>query len=226
MKQKLILLHGALGSIEQLKALKGKLAESFDVHSLNFEGHGGLESTNPFSMDLFAQNVTNYLKANAIESASFFGYSMGGYVALNMALKMPEKVNKIYTLGTKFKWDQASAEVEVKRLNPEKVEEKVPRFAEYLNELHSPQDWKEVMRKTAKMMLGMADGARLFDADFEQIKQPVIIGLGSLDQMVSYEESAHVVQLLSNAKLVKLEGVEHPIDKIARDSLVNYIMTN
>ncbi|MEM7087431.1 MAG: alpha/beta hydrolase [Bacteroidota bacterium] len=226
MKEKLLLLHGALGSKKQFDRLKQKLEASFDVHAMNFEGHGGSASSNEFSIELFTQNVMDYLEANAMETITIFGYSMGGYVGLNAALKIPKKINKIITLGTKFQWDIESAEKETKMLNPIKIEEKVPAFAEKLKQEHHPEDWKVVMNKTAEMMIEMAKGAKIKDSDFKNINQTVIIGIGSLDHMVSYEESAYVSELLPNSKLVELEGVKHPIDTVGTNELLDYITSN
>ena len=44
MKEHIILLHGALGSENQFSQLKESLADKFEVHSMNFEGHGGKTS--------------------------------------------------------------------------------------------------------------------------------------------------------------------------------------
>jgi len=226
MKDTILLLHGALGSKTQLTNLAAKLQETHDVHCFNFEGHGGEESQNPFSIQLFTENVIDYLRINGISSTTIFGYSMGGYVALNLAKKQPSLVNKIITLGTKFDWSVESAEKEVRMLNPSKIEEKIPQFAEYLNQLHQPQDWRAVMTKTSDMMLAMANGAKLFDTDFKNIHTPVVIGLGSEDNMVSYDESAYVVGLIPNATFVTLPGVKHPIDQVELSTLVAYVMGN
>lgn len=226
MKEILILLHGALGSKNQFRSLIVRLEEYFDVHAFNFEGHGGNESANEFSIQLFTENLIDYTQANSIDKANIFGYSMGGYVALNAALKIPKKIKKVLTLGTKFKWDIESTEKEVKMLNPIKIEEKIPHFAEKLRQEHIPQDWIKIMNKTANMMTNMAKGAKLVDSDFKKINQDVIIGIGSLDNMVSYEESKYISGILPNSKLVKLDGVKHPIDKIETNQLVNYIRSN
>ena len=226
MKETLILLHGALGSKNQFSALRTELETYFDVHSFNFEGHGGDESANAFSIQLFTENLIDYVQANSIKKANIFGYSMGGYVALNAALKIPEKIEKVLTLGTKFKWDMVSAEKEVKMLNPIKIEEKIPQYAEKLRQEHTPQDWKQVMNKTADMMTNMAKGARLTDDDLKKINHHVTIGIGSLDNMVSYEESEHASSLLPNSKLIKLDDVKHPIDQIETNQLVDYIRFN
>ena len=226
MQEKLLLLHGAMGSKNQFNSLKEKLEISFDVSVMNFEGHGGTESSYPFSIDLFTQNVIDYLQENSISEVNIFGYSMGGYVALNAALRLPEKIRKVITLGTKLKWDTESTEREIKMLNPIKIEEKVPHFAEKLKKEHHPQDWKQIMKKTAKMMVDMSKGAKLVDDDFKKISQYVVIGVGSLDNMVSLEESKHISTLITNSKLINLEKVQHPIDKIEVDVLVDYIRSN
>ena len=226
MKEKLLLLHGALGSKNQFSEIKEQLKDYFEVYVLNFEGHGGSKTQKEFSIELFTENVISFLESASFNKINIFGYSMGGYVAINTALKAPQKIKKIITLGTKFKWNIESAEREAKMLNPIKIEEKVPHFAEKLKQEHQPQDWKIIMEKTAKMMLNMGNGAKLADADFKKINQTVIIGIGSLDNMVSYEESEYVSKLLPNSKLIKLNDVKHSIEKIAIDKLVDYIMKN
>ncbi|MEM7187240.1 MAG: alpha/beta fold hydrolase, partial [Bacteroidota bacterium] len=75
MKQKILLLHGALGSRKQFTALAQELESTYEVHTLNFEGHGGSVSSSEFSMAVFSKNVIDYLDAKNIQSAAVFGYS-------------------------------------------------------------------------------------------------------------------------------------------------------
>ena len=226
MKEPLVLLHGALGCEDQLFDLKSRMESKFDVYSLNLEGHGGTASNNPFSIDLFTDNVLAYCALKGLESVTIFGYSMGGYVALNLAVKHPKLVKKVYTLGTKFNWNTESAQKEVKMLNPTLIEEKIPHFAKHLNRLHQPEDWKQVMTKTANMMVNMANGEKLNESDFIPIEQQVVIGIGSEDNMVTYEESEQVAARLLKAKVVTLEGVPHPIEKVEIGVLVDYVLQN
>lgn len=223
MKEKLLLLHGALGSKKQFASVKPLLENTFDIYDMDFAGHGDFKSNNNFSMQLFTQNVIDYLNQKNIENINIFGYSMGGYVALNMALKNRDKIKKIATLGTKFNWSIESAQKETRMLNPDKIEEKVPHFANKLKEEHFPQDWKKIIRKTAGMMMGLAEGEKLTDADFKQINTPVQIGVGSLDKMVTIEESENAADLIPNATFKIIEGIPHPIDKIDTNALFNYI---
>ncbi len=226
MKPKLLLLHGALGSKKQFKAINELLSDKFEIFDLDFEGHGGLETDEDFSMDLFANNVEVFLEESGTERINIFGYSMGGYVALNLALRNPTLVEKIVTLGTKFDWTEASAAKEVKMLNPEKIEEKIPHFANKLKEEHHPSDWKKLIRKTAKMMLDLGGGKRLEANDFKQINQEIIIGIGSLDKMVTFEESENASNLLPKGNIRLLENFPHPIEKIKPIELAEYIQNS
>lgn len=132
MKKTLLLLHGALGSKQQFAELKKQLSDEFELYDLNFDGHGGSTTDEAFSIALFTQNALAFMDAQGLEQVAIFGYSMGGYVALNMALKHPNRVRQIITLGTKFDWTIESASREVKMLNPAVIEAKVPHFAQKL----------------------------------------------------------------------------------------------
>ncbi len=223
MQQNLILLHGALGSKATFNAIKKGLSSKFNVHSLDFDGHGHKPASAGYSMELFANNVKQYMAQNDLAKSHFFGYSMGGYVALVLALKHPNLVGNICTLGTKFTWNPTIAAKETSMLNPDKIAEKVPAFAKHLNNIHSANNWKDVLNNTATMMTNLGDGAGLTTANYKQIKHNITIGIGSKDNMVSIEESQHAATLLPNGKLVILENVLHPIAKIDDYILQNYI---
>ncbi len=212
--ENLLLLHGALGSQDQLTALGNLLSSQFNIHLLNFEGHGGRLSNHSFSIDLFSENVLEYMNQNNLSVTHFFGYSMGGYVALDFALKHPDKVGKIITLATKFAWTPESAAKEVKMLNPEIIEQKVPKFANMLGTRHGNENWKNVLHKTATMMQELGNGAALSNSDFAKINHEVAIAVGDKDNMVGLEESREVATSLPQGDLHILEGVEHPIEKV------------
>ncbi len=221
----LLVLHGALGSEVQLQPLQKLLSDKFSVHTLNFEGHGGRASDEAFAMERFADNVVEKLQTLGISQTHIFGYSMGGYVALTLAKKHPEKVGQIMTLGTKFNWSVESAQQEIKMLNPSTIEEKVPAFAKRLQELHQPNDWKEVMHKTAEMMLDLANGKKLTSSDLQEIPHKTLIAIGSLDNMVTLEESENAAAQLPNGTLQIVESVKHPIEKVDL-SLVASVIRN
>lgn len=220
--QKILLLHGALGSIDQFAELRSLLTD-FEIHTFNFSGHGGNKIQSDFSIDLFAQDTLNYLQNNGIENTNIFGYSMGGYVALKLVFGHLDLVDKIMILGTKFNWTKESAEKEVKMLDPEVVEIKVPKFAETLRKRHHPEDWKSVMHQTAQMMTALGNGSAMKYEDFKSIKNEVLICLGSEDNMVTQDESSIVVDHLPNGELMLLEGFKHPVEMVDKLKLAKTI---
>lgn len=222
-KQQLLLLHGALGSKKQFSNLKPLLEDQFELFELDFDGHGEGNEAKQFSIELFTENVRAFLVEKGLKTINIFGYSMGGYVALNLAVQNPELVNKIVTLGTKFDWNPESAKKEAGMLVPELIEEKVPLFAEKLKNEHQFKDWKEIVRKTADMMLRMGTGETIKHEDLRKLDCELLVGWGSKDKMVSKEESMLLADLVPSAKFVELEDVPHPIDLIAPEIVASYI---
>lgn len=214
MKDKLLLLHGALGTKDQFEELKHILEQNFEVYVMNFQGHGGAPIQNEFSIELFAYNVLIYLQEKSISKIHVFGYSMGGYVAMKLALDHSELIAKIVTLGTKFNWTKQGAEKEKQLLNPEKIEAKIPKFANQLSRIHGRDNWKEVVRNTSSLIHGLGNGKKIAHNMLKQIPHDVLIAVGKLDEMVTYEESKVVSELLPNGSLCVVDEFQHPIDSV------------
>jgi len=214
MKTSIILLHGALGASVQLQKLADKLNTTFDVHLLNFSGHGGKPFEKDFNVAQFSNELKNYLDAFPQKQFCVFGYSMGGYVALYLESKYPGSISSIFTLATKFDWNPDSSAKEAAMLNPDKLLEKVPAFAAELEKRHAPDDWKTLLQKTARMMIEMGDNPLLNSNSFKQITIPVLLGRGDLDKMVSKEETMQVVNSLPDGFFKNYDNWQHPIEKV------------
>ncbi len=212
--QPILLLHGAIGASDQLEPLKGKLSKDFEVHTMNFSGHGGRPYGNePFSISLFASEVKQYLNDNHIEQIDIFGYSMGGYVALYLAKHHPELVGRVVTLATKFHWDEETAAKEVKMINAEKIKEKVPAFAAALEKRHHPNDWVEVLEKTKEMLRSLGRQNALSLEDYKEIEIPTLVLIGDQDKMVTLEETLNVYRFLPHAHMGMIPKTLHPIEQ-------------
>lgn len=207
---KTLFLHGALGSASQMNRFVDNFPGSL---ALNFSGHGGQMNLSSFDIKLFAEDVLTFMDDNKLSKINIFGYSMGGYVGLYLCRYYPEKVNMLMTLATKLNWSKENAAREVKMLNPEMIEEKVPQFAKELSDIHAPNDWKKVVSNTAEMMIRLGDNPLLSESDFKMIEHPILLTVGDSDKMVSVEETLNVTRLIPNAKICVIPGLEHPINK-------------
>lgn len=211
----LILLHGALGAADQMENLRAALAPDFQAFTFSFSGHGGLPlGDEPFAIGSFADDLAQFMDAKNLPQADVFGYSMGGYVALEFARRQPARLRRIATLGTKFDWSPDIAARESAMLNPEKWEAKVPQFAQMLAARHAPVDWKMVVKRTADMMLALGGGAALTGAQLAEIQHDVQIMVGDLDNMVSREESERAAANLPNGRFQILPETKHPFEQV------------
>lgn len=223
-KQPLLLLHGAISSGKQFDVLLPLLEEQFDLHIHDFPGHGGKTIPETFSVPLFTESVIKYMDKNKLDKVSIFGYSMGGYIGLHAAAYHPSRIDKVFTLATKFDWITNVAAKEAAQLDPEKILEKVPAFAAILDVIHYPQDWKKVLRKTATMLLELGKAPALTEKELSRINIPVAIGIGDLDMMVSIEESRNAAKHLSNGRLLQLSSTPHPFEKVSHRMLAEHII--
>jgi len=221
----IILLHGALGSKEQLSSLGRALKKKgMKVHALNFFGHGGEPfSKEGFGIKVFSWQLQNFIRDSKLKKPNVFGYSMGGYVALRLACKFPDAMGDIFTLGTKFDWNPATAKKEAELLNTEKMEKKNPAFAESLKKLHAPNDWKELLSKTADMLRAIGKEPLLTEKEFEEIENKVTVCRGDQDSMVTLEESENAAETMPNGKFVSLAGMHHAIEKVNAEKLADVI---
>ena len=220
----IILLHGAIGSKEQLQPLADKLKDNFIVHTLSFSGHGGEGMIEEFNIKNFAANVIAYLSKNNIEKINVFGYSMGGYVALYLAKHYPEKIIKVFSFAAKFHWTPEISRQEVKMMDAAKIEEKIPSFAKTLQQRHYPNDWKIVLQKISEMLTRVGAQTPLTENEFETIDQPILLGIGDKDATVTLEETIYIYHKLKYASLVVFLDTPHPIEKISMERLSNEII--
>jgi len=217
----IILLHGALGAADQFAPYMEMLSEKFHVHQLDFEGHGPqADSGRAFRIGHFVENLAAALDKWELRKANIFGYSMGGYVALALALREPGRVGRIATLGTKFLWTSEYASGETKKLDPLVIEQKVPHFARTLEDRHTGAGWHVVLAKTAEMMVALGQENVLTLDVLSQIENPVRVMVGDRDVTVGVDEAEQVCRALKHGELVVLADTPHPIERVNVEVLV------
>ncbi len=207
--KKIVLLHGALGSTDDLLPLQQQLEADFEVHTLNFYGHAGDLSENEFSIEHFAAQVLEWMDQQAIETISVFGYSLGGYVALYMACNHAGRIERVITLGTKLYWDPSVAEKEIAKIDPVHLQEKYPAFTQRLEQKHTPANWKKIAAKTAGLLQHIGRFNPLRFEDFNRIKPKVLLVLGDRDTLVSFVETTTVYRELPDGQFAVLPNTPH-----------------
>ncbi|MDH7499029.1 MAG: alpha/beta hydrolase [candidate division NC10 bacterium] len=96
----LVFIHGAGGSsnvwLRQLQAFE----EDFFVLAIDLPGHGDSEGEGAESVEAYSRILSSFLDALAIEEALLVGHSMGGAIAMVLALAHPLRVKGMALVGS------------------------------------------------------------------------------------------------------------------------------
>jgi len=87
-----VLLHGLFGAGGNLGALARTLQERFDVYSLDLPNHGRSGWLEPADLPAMAGCLRHWMDEQQLPSASFVGHSLGGKVAMQLALEHADRV--------------------------------------------------------------------------------------------------------------------------------------
>jgi pimeloyl-ACP methyl ester carboxylesterase len=100
-RKPLVLLHGAFSQARtDFSELLPRWAKGRQVIAIEQQGHGHTADIDrPLTYAQMADDTAELLKQLKIESADFFGYSMGGGIALQLAISHPALVHRIVDMG-------------------------------------------------------------------------------------------------------------------------------
>jgi pimeloyl-ACP methyl ester carboxylesterase len=102
----LLLLHGGLGSIDMFRPTLPKFAEKRKVIAVDLQGHGRTAlGDRPFRIESMGDDMAELVKRLGHDRVDVLGYSLGGGVALRMALQHPERVRRLALVSTPFSDD-------------------------------------------------------------------------------------------------------------------------
>lgn len=91
----LVLIHGLFGSYENLGVIARSLQDKFKIINLDLRNHGRSGHSDQMSYPLMATDVLETLDALGLSEVSVLGHSMGGKVAMQLALMAPLRVKKL-----------------------------------------------------------------------------------------------------------------------------------
>jgi len=91
----LLILHGLFGTYENWGSQIKGLAEHFQVIAVDLRNHGRSPHSDEFTYPAMAADVLALMDELGLESAHVLGHSMGGKVAMQLALNAPERLRKL-----------------------------------------------------------------------------------------------------------------------------------
>jgi esterase len=90
-----LLLHGLFGMGSNLGAMARALSDTFAVHQLDLPNHGRSQWMAQMDLPRLAGAIAAYMDEAALASAHVIGHSLGGKVAMQLAMDRPERVERL-----------------------------------------------------------------------------------------------------------------------------------
>lgn len=93
--QAFIILHGLFGSSDNWQTHAKKLADYFEVYSIDQRNHGLSDWSEDFNYDIMADDLKEFIDDHNITNFILMGHSMGGKTAMTFVQKYPDLVDKL-----------------------------------------------------------------------------------------------------------------------------------
>jgi len=93
--ENIILIHGLFGSMDNLNMIARALAKNYRVTNIDVRNHGYSFQQNSMSYGELAHDVVHLLDHLAIDNTAILGHSMGGKIAMQVALEYGERITKL-----------------------------------------------------------------------------------------------------------------------------------
>ena len=91
----MVVLHGLLGSSRNWLTTGGDLAARYQVFALDLRNHGKSPHDSPMDYPAMMADVLAWMDAHGLEKVTLMGHSMGGKVAMLLACRHPERVERL-----------------------------------------------------------------------------------------------------------------------------------
>jgi len=112
----IVLLHGWLGSWRYWMPTMEALADSYRAYALDLWGFGDSDKPGTcYGVDDYARLVGDFMDGLGIAQTSLVGHSLGGVVALKVALSQPQRVDKLVLIDTPIQGAGLSASMRLLR---------------------------------------------------------------------------------------------------------------
>ena len=190
----LLLLHGGLFDIDQqFGALLPHLSSDRQVVAADFQGHGRTNDVDrPLTTEGLASDVVGLVEHLGLSYVDVFGFSVGGAVALRLAIDHPEVVRRLVVSSVSFHPDgdrgeniEAVAEMTVDMIAGTPMEKA------YRAKSPHPDKLQDLLSKLSHFDEGFPGWS---DDDIRGIAAPTLITVGDCD-MVRLEHAVRFLQL-------------------------------
>jgi pimeloyl-ACP methyl ester carboxylesterase len=201
----LILLHGAYMTIDMMEPILTGLAKTRQVIAVEQQGHGRTADVDrPLSYEQMADDTAALARHLEIDNADVVGYSMGGGIALQLAIRHPALVRRLVLASTSFTSDgmHAVALEMFPSITPELFSGS-PIEEAYLRTAPDPGDFPKLVEKLKRLDTTPFAWP---EQDIRAIAAPTLIVLGDSDG-IRLEHAVELFALRGGGVMGDLAGM-------------------
>jgi pimeloyl-ACP methyl ester carboxylesterase len=201
----LVVLHGAYMTIETMGEIVPSLAETRQVIAVELQGHGHTADIDrPLTYEHMADDVAALLRHLVIEEADVFGYSLGGGVALQVAIRYPEVVRNLVVASASYTSDGMHPELleMIPTITPEAFAGSPIKDA-YHRTAPNPDDFANLVAKLKRLDM---EPFAWPPEDIRGIEAPTLIVIGDSDA-IRPEHAVELFRLLGGGVMGDLAGL-------------------
>lgn len=210
----LVLLHGAGGSRLNWPAeLRRLRPPGATVYALDLPGHERSAGQWRDTVEGYAEDVVAFLDAVEVGQAIIVGHSMGGAIALTLALDHAERVMALVLIATGARLSVAPAILETTRDDFEAAVDTITRYA------WSPEAPSELIDLGRRQLRDAGPGALLSDliacdhfdvmGRLHKIGCPTLVIAGTVDRLTPPKYAHYLAEHIDGARLTIVEGAGH-----------------
>lgn len=215
----LLLLHGGLVDGDSFAQQTPAFAERFRVIVPDRRGHGRTADVDgPISYDVMADDTIAFIEALGIGPAHLVGWSDGGDVGLLVAIKRPNLVRRLVTIGSNFSADGLTREA-AEAFRPDTPTSAVPIMHEtWKVNAVEPDRFDAVLEKMQQCWFDYA----IPTADLARITAPTLVMVGD-DDITRFEHTIELYDTIPDAQLAVIPGASHLVP-LEKPDLVNQLV--
>src|SRR5215203_2147 len=201
----LVVLHGAYMTIDAMGEIVPELAKTRQVIAVELQGHGRTADVDrPLSYEQMADDTAALLRHLGIEQADVFGFSTGGGVALQVAIRHPEVVRKLVVASASYTSD--GMQPELLEMTPTITPEAFagsPIEEAYLRTAPNPDDFPNLVTKLKRLDM---EPFAWPQEDIRGIEAPTLLIIGDSDA-IRLEHAIDMFRLLGGGVMGDLAGL-------------------
>jgi len=212
----LIFLHGAMSTSQVWKPYVPILSNDFNIILPDVRGHGKTENPGKkIDLHLIGDDIVALMDSLKLNKPYLCGWSMGGDVGLDIAMRYPDIVGGLIVGGVTHHISESyfasMKAMEIQgpgQINFEQTEKSIPQLINLWKTEHvqSPSHWKELLTQLSFEMLNPTLPA---EDDLKKITVPTLIVWGDRDQFLPVEDALKLYRLIPNSRLAVVPNTDH-----------------